>query len=490
MRKTVFLKSTFRQPFRSLFLLLLVGMISVAFASRVGEYMLIDQETTQIGSYYRSLGRLEMLGDHNAEQDKLAEYLKNDSRVATVNQLRYFSGLLPEGIYNADSNDSCNYGPSSSCHDIFFYGTMMEVAGPDKNIINGREHDWYYYTVQVDKVVAGYPEYLSEGMILELTAASGEEGDAEALAALHSQLEEGKRYLIRAYYDITDLRCVNLEPARLPVKSLSATELRGERPDYAVVRETAERYYMQMEDTWFLEAPTDLDLTRPEYAPIYEDLQKVMENQRAVGILEISDVSAYSEVQEESRVFNLTEGRWPNKMDTVQGARVCAVPQELAEARGLHVGDSVEITLRDVPATVDGRTGDGEPYYIRCIRMRGGYVLSIASILQGEGYSHTGEKAVEQYEIVGIYTCTEPDITKFLFVPGSTVPAHWYRPLETDGIVLTSPQEEDTFIEATQYDLQCLGWRAIFYPNNSAGFYATANSIKGSALSNVYVRRE
>ena len=43
MKQRVFLKSTLRQPVRTVFLLLLIGVIAFAFATRAGEYLLIRQ---------------------------------------------------------------------------------------------------------------------------------------------------------------------------------------------------------------------------------------------------------------------------------------------------------------------------------------------------------------------------------------------------------------------------------------------------------------
>ena len=103
MRQKVFLKSTLRQPVRTVFLLLLIGVISFAFATRAGEYLLIRQEVAEAGSYYRSIGTLEALRE-NVDYYAVTEYLEENERVGVVNRVRRTSGLLPEGGYNADEN--------------------------------------------------------------------------------------------------------------------------------------------------------------------------------------------------------------------------------------------------------------------------------------------------------------------------------------------------------------------------------------------------
>ena len=45
MKNRIYLKSTLRQPLRSILLLLLIGLLSAAFTVRVVEYVLIQRET-------------------------------------------------------------------------------------------------------------------------------------------------------------------------------------------------------------------------------------------------------------------------------------------------------------------------------------------------------------------------------------------------------------------------------------------------------------
>ncbi|HHY35335.1 MAG TPA: hypothetical protein GX510_06875, partial [Firmicutes bacterium] len=56
MRKNVCLKSALRQPARTLVLVLLIGLISFAFVSKVAEYLVVNRETDRLAGYYRSIG--------------------------------------------------------------------------------------------------------------------------------------------------------------------------------------------------------------------------------------------------------------------------------------------------------------------------------------------------------------------------------------------------------------------------------------------------
>ena len=67
MKNRIYLKSTLRQPLRSILLLLLIGLLSAAFTVRVVEYVLIQRETGRLGDYYRAIGTLQSA---NSEANK------------------------------------------------------------------------------------------------------------------------------------------------------------------------------------------------------------------------------------------------------------------------------------------------------------------------------------------------------------------------------------------------------------------------------------
>ena len=59
MKGNLFVKSTLRQPVRTLLLLLLIGFVSFAFISRAVEYLVVSRETDRLAGYYRAIGSLE-----------------------------------------------------------------------------------------------------------------------------------------------------------------------------------------------------------------------------------------------------------------------------------------------------------------------------------------------------------------------------------------------------------------------------------------------
>ena len=98
MKRNVCLQSTLRQPVRTLFLLLLIGLISFAFISRAVEYLVVNRETDRLAGYYRAIGFLE-------PSDGFAFYglelVSKSQHVALMDQRRACSGVL-QGVFNAD----------------------------------------------------------------------------------------------------------------------------------------------------------------------------------------------------------------------------------------------------------------------------------------------------------------------------------------------------------------------------------------------------
>ena len=58
MKINVFLRSTLRQPVRTILLLLITALLTFVFVSSGAQYLLINQETEELGGYYRSIGTL------------------------------------------------------------------------------------------------------------------------------------------------------------------------------------------------------------------------------------------------------------------------------------------------------------------------------------------------------------------------------------------------------------------------------------------------
>ena len=101
MRKNIFLKSLLRQPIQTLFLVLLVGVISFAFVSRAAEYLIIQRETDRLSRFYQSVGAIESIipGGVVGRMAEAAEILAACDYVDFVDVQRIISGTMPD-IFN------------------------------------------------------------------------------------------------------------------------------------------------------------------------------------------------------------------------------------------------------------------------------------------------------------------------------------------------------------------------------------------------------
>ncbi|MBP3520998.1 MAG: hypothetical protein J6J87_06615, partial [Oscillospiraceae bacterium] len=240
MKKTVFLRSTIRQPVHSLFLLLLVGVISFAFVARVEEYSLISQEQEQLAAYYRSIGTLasSQESEGTASLDKVMDYLKQAPYVSYTDHRIYTSGVIQDGYQNADfepdgivwrSSDRINFDRILPW-DVYFYGTYTGVEF-DAPMKEGQSA----FPFTVDEVVSGYPELITPGMSVSLWI------DWETFRGDCTKLERGGRYLLCA-----GKRYISLDYDRL-----------SNRTDF-------EWFSLGSTTGWFLPASENLDLSLPE----------------------------------------------------------------------------------------------------------------------------------------------------------------------------------------------------------------------------------
>lgn len=103
MRTNVFLRSTRRQPVRTVFLLLVTALVTFTFVGRASEYLLIRKEVDRLGSYYRSVGILAPKTREARENTyEAAAYLRSAAGIQTLNQYRYTSALIQDGFCNGD----------------------------------------------------------------------------------------------------------------------------------------------------------------------------------------------------------------------------------------------------------------------------------------------------------------------------------------------------------------------------------------------------
>lgn len=470
MKKTIFFRSTLRQPLRSLFLLLLVGVISFAFVARAGEYLLISQEQEQLTSYYRSVGTPVTLpsSSKRPSRDELMDYLEQSPYVAYTDRRVYTSGVIQDGYQNANFSPSGSlWIPSDPANfdrilpwDVYFYGTY---TGNEFDAPLGKGLSSFPFTV--DEVLAGYPEIITPGMSVSLWV------DWGTFTGDPTKLQKGGRYLLCASRRYT-----------------ISFDFGG--PYYGRLTNPFDFAWLALDakEGWYLPAE-DLDLAQPEYADLANKIQQCHDNTCALHITATSDMSIMPAVLSSDDTGNrylLANGRWLNHEDDLAGNRVMVIHQGLANARGLSVGDTITLTLRNIRYL----DTDVNKYYAP----PNGYLYDLPSA------GPTIRTQTETFTIVGIYIHLPlpsgydygSSTYQLTFIPRSVFPES-FTPLNTQvytpsySLVLDSPAHEEAFLDATREDLTAMGYTITFQENGYQNFKEATDGIGTAARSNVAI---
>ncbi len=451
---TSILKSTLRQPLRTLALLAFIAVLSFAFVSRAAEYVIVNTEAERLGGYYRSIGSVEVIDWEKYDEDRVKTLLSENPYIALEDERRMCSAEM-EGVYNADL-DGCSsdywgavYPLGIHTSDVYLYGTLMEgpvAVNQVTSLIGGFNGSMYRYRFAVDAVEAGYPEYVGAGDSATLYFLLDEGEDGSAL----SGFQIGERYFIKAYYS----------PWTIQDKESS---------NRAWLRAKQQLIMKPLDglDAWFLPmaAGESVDFSAPKYAELKNAIELADINQHAMSVYRTKDMSAIPEMQEASRTHYLTEGRWLNREDDLEQRCVCVVRDEFAQTRGLTIGDTLNLTFRDT---------DSSAFY-------SGSIKDEEKDRWREFETHSAE-----FEIVGLFSDlrdfhTTMDFSQ-IYVPDSCVPEGYgsvYNPAG-HSIVLDSTEHESVFMAETRAAFDALGVRIEFVEHNAENFWASVRPVRQS----------
>ena len=464
MKRNVCWLSTLRQPAHTLFLLLLVGLISFSSISRAVEYLVVNRETDRLAGYYRAIGTLkaiETVRGRNYDVSEGTALVSQSKYVAFEDHRRFCSGVL-QGIYNADLSgatsdhayDSHRVNPRYAVYsyglytsDVLVYGELRSKAYAPQ--ISTRP-DEYHLVLQVDRVVAGYPEYVQPGNSIRVRWLID---DPKQMEELYAGLQVGERYFLRAYYNPTFNETIGRK-----VLWDNASQHLALRP-------------LNDSGRWFLPVTTgaDVDFSDPSLAELVQLQRVTEENRHAMRVLGTQDMSAMPSMQESARLHYLAEGRWLDRQDYINGNRVCVVHQSFAEIRGLSVGDAISLTLRDLQS----------PHF--------GYIVLGEDWDSWQEY----ETYTVEFEIVGLYGqlleyAVSSDFND-MYIPDSCMPAGFGRsPLESGvhqsyySFVLRSLEDEAAFLAENQERLAKMGFQVTILENGWENFRVSATAIRHS----------
>lgn len=507
MKRNPMLWSTLRQPVRSLLFLLVIAVASFAFVARATEYLVVSQETERLKDYYRPVGYLEPenvdFSPNNDLEGMERWHLKDvtlgipiiEDRpdVNWVDQRRYCSGVL-QGMQNADID-----APASDSPVTFYYNEQYGI-GPiglyvDDAVLCGTllskgedtqpelyrypipsDDEWYMheFLFQVDTVEAGFRDVVQEGAKVPLLLIAQR---PEEIEAAYAAVQQGQRYLIRtlAVYDAMWW---------------------GEDGQHAMNLRTLNEqglYFYPLAP----EGPVDWE--DPALDGLWDAVEVIRENQSAMAVIGSKDMSALPRMQEVIQDYYLAKGRWLNQEADLLGRQVCVIHKNFAALRGLDVGDTLTLPLRDLQAPLHSSLSvagyDGVDNYIDRILVQEAYILEST-----EDWEHWKDYPTETktFEIVGLYGSKEdstvvPNGTGALnlYIPDSCMPEGYGQEeqvhMDAYSFRLRSAEDAEAFLQAVEGPLADLGLRVQLVDKGWENFAASARPIQRSTTLNAVV---
>lgn len=195
----------------------------------------------------------------------------------------------------------------------------------------------------------------------------------------------------------------------------------------------------------------------------------------AVTAILPQDMSALPFTQQVNRDGYLIEGRWLNADDNAASNPVCVILQDFAEKRGLHVGDTLTITLSDEQMSYSYYPEGTAPEEMETSTVT--TTFTIVGIFNrtifSEGYTSASCRSLTVY------------------IPDSCMPSGYNAAVTSfqDGeiyengysFVLTGPDAEEEFLRQYRSQLESMGYTVTMIENGWTEFSASARPICQSA---------
>ncbi len=450
--QNVFLKSTVRQPIFTIFLLLLLTIITFGFITKAIQFILIQRETGVLGSYYRSIGTLEniedpTLGDISAGIDLIqtSPYFNYGDRreiVSGVMSNMYGRNLSLSNGVAITSRYPEEQWPNVHMADMWFIGELIQK---EEVVTESGKSLGYYLDFHVDTLFAGHPDYVTEGRTIKYKFISE---DYPSSIPLIDEMELGQRYFIRGWDNLGG-KTFNVWDNWFEIKPLDDKQF----------------WYIQLEDG------ESIDFSDPSLASIKNRIDLLNENLHTLWNYTTADMSAIPQMQESARVYYLLEGRWLNHQDNLKGNKVIVIPEELARLNELQLGDELVLTFRSLTNTYYGRIRDG---------------VDAENWRSYPTYQDT-------FTIVGIYARTSGNVGN-AYIPTNSLRPGFTSKMQDQfkyeinySFVLDSSDHQSEFVDAFKEPLQEMGIRLTMLENNGETYWASVTPIRRSLSSDLMI---
>lgn len=214
----------------------------------------------------------------------------------------------------------------------------------------------------------------------------------------------------------------------------------------------------------------DFNLDGERWDKLRENIEVIEQNRHTFTSIAVKDMSKLPNMQEVSRSYFLTDGRWIDINDYNAKNRACVIYYDLANARGLKVGD--KISLKHTEATMK-------------------YIFTDKERENWKDYKTT--EPIE-YEIVGIFKHKDEFMggaEEWVFVPESTVPEGFIDKNDiyysSYSFLLKTSRDEKKFLQEYTDKIKELGYNLTFVDSNAREFWNNAESMKRASINNTLV---
>lgn len=459
MSHNTFLKSMKRRPLKAVILAVLLAAISFGFFLKATEYQVLTSNIDKISKYYRPIGEMSgVVEEMDTEIDEMGNWsggainypiseeavrqVLENPLVEDVDIQRSFAGVMGD-IYTADYD-----GVGEAGNYNYFCGRLVDKTLAEDKTGNGfmNQEDiskpykyWYAFDVEIEKVVAGHPENISEGDIVEISL-YGYEEDKAAMDKAAEMLEVGQNYLFKGKY------------------RYSNNSSDGRKGDPMVMTPLEKDVYaLALEDI-----KSEADLSEAVKA----DIANCQQEWHRIAVNTVKDMTYLKAMEEQ---YYIAEGRGLTVDDYNAKNKVCVLRREQAERSGLKVGDTLTVTVYNLET----------PYQ--------SFVSGVGRYSSGAGFYQENESITETYMIVGTYGTTEEEIftstQAMMLVPDSVIPEDWIQ--EKYGgdnyFMLKSPEALKEFQETYVPQLEAQQCFITFRDNGGDVFVENSTAMKSSA---------
>ena len=486
MKRNIFTKSTLRQTVRSALLGLLLMVSAFLFVMRSVEYIVINEQISEISGFFRPVGFLGHPGDYFMNDVRPSAEIVSSSPYVDFNDRRRLIEAVLLDMPNTGSvgNFRGSIGRDVlTPEDAFFYGTLTQIR-------HGGDNPYIVLTVDVDHVMLGYPEHVIAGKTLEVHYFM----DINEMQAGHTAIDGmavGERYFLRGVFYSSWIAPES--GVLFPFSDVFVMHpLCGVVYTYPFGRERD----INRDGVWY--APATLgepvDLLIPGLENLYDELHWIRFSLSRVKLKTTVDMSYIPLMQPQSGARAiLVEGRWVNREDNELSRPVVAVHQTFAEMRGLSIGDTLRIGIPPEQRLFGstGYWGDGylDMSVVGEVFAPFAYILELEIVGTFDFANTTGMLGSPMATTI-IYmpdSALPPDVTldEFEFITsqgGETVTVtaeegfispEWYS------FVLNDPRDADAFVLENREALGALGFSIEFMPGiaGAQAFWESAESI-------------